>query len=402
MTVGNCAAGAAIRRRRTPVRRGCVVFRRFWIMRVLVVDTCYDGFLADYERRHEDLCRFDYAAQHAHLMAQHFGTGNAVAAGLCAAGCQALTLVANANRLQRQWAREHGLSTAHDDPRRPDPAIIIEQVRHYRPDVVYVQELSCIRDDVWAEVRRWTRLLVGQIACSLPTHRHFASHDLMISSWMPLVDHFRTGGKPAEFLPLAFDASVRDHLGGVEKRYDVTFVGGLGSVHADRRAFLEELSRHVPLTVFGYGAETLPSTSPLLRCHGGPAWGMDMYRILASSRITLNIHGEIRVGGRAARWANNCRLFEATGVGTALLTDRRANLSDYFRVGQEVCTFTQPHDCAETIRRLLADPARLADVAASGQRRTLTDHTYEVRMAELADILRRYLQSTTTLKTVRT
>lgn len=361
-------------------------------MRILVADTYYDAFLADYERRDPDRIASDYASQHARLMAQHFGTADAVAGGLRATGCDAVTVVLNAGSLQRRWAEEQGLTIDRPDgDRRLAPAVLIEQVRRFSPDVVYVQEVSCFRDDVWSQVREHTRLLVGQVACSLPPSRTFASHDLMISSWSPLVDYFRAAGKPAEFLPLGFDAEVRDKLGVVEKTHEVTFVGGLGRVHGDRQALLEDLSRRVPLTVFGYGAETLPTTSPLRRCHRGPAWGLDMYRILASSRITLNIHGEIVVGGRTARWANNCRLFEATGVGAALLTDRRSNLCNYFRVGQEVATFADAADCAETIERLLADPRRLGELTSAGQRRTLSDHTYEERMMSLADILRRYL-----------
>jgi hypothetical protein len=46
--------------------------------------------------------------------------------------------------------------------------------------------------------------------------------------------------------------------------------------------------------------------------------------------------------------ANNMRLYEATGVGTCLLTDRGSNLGELFEVGREVI---------DTVRRLPDEPA---------------------------------------------
>jgi hypothetical protein len=40
-----------------------------------------------------------------------------------------------------------------------------------------------------------------------------------------------------------------------------------------------------------------------------------MYRVLECSKIVINHHGDV------APWANNLRLFEATGTGALLLTD---------------------------------------------------------------------------------
>ncbi len=41
-----------------------------------------------------------------------------------------------------------------------------------------------------------------------------------------------------------------------------------------------------------------------------------MYEVIRRSRVTLNFHIDLAEG-----WANNMRLYEATVVGTLLLTD---------------------------------------------------------------------------------
>lgn len=385
-------------------------------MRILIADTYYDAFLADYERRHPDLARRGYEEQHAHLMAQHFGTGDAPAAGLRALGCEARTVVLNAASLQRAWALEHdcdlderenpvrvhtrgakrgGAASATAAPsespaRKPrwSPSIFLEQVRRFRPDVVYVQELSIARDEVWRQVKEHTRLLVGQIACSLPASRTFAHHDLILSSWPPIVSCFRGMGKAAAYVPLAFDRAVLPALGEVQHRHDVVFVGGLSSVHGERMRLLEALCRAVPVRVFGYGAETLPADSAIRACHGGERWGIEMYRALAAAKVAVNCHGAIEVEGHdPLRYANNCRLFEATGVGTALVTDYKENLGELFAPGVEVATYRSADECLEVIEELLRCENQRAAIAAAGQKRTLSGHTYGRRMKDVLALL---------------
>ena len=115
-----------------------------------------------------------------------------------------------------------------------------------------------------------------------------------------------------------------------------------------------------------------------------------MYRALKRSKVTLNLHAQIDVRGKVSNaHAGNLRLFEATGVGTCLLTEEKANLHDMFEPGREVLTFTSNQDCVEQLRNILGDDTRRRALAEAGQQRTLREHTYAVRMAEVLDIIER-------------
>lgn len=114
---------------------------------------------------------------------------------------------------------------------------------------------------------------------------------------------------------------------------------------------------------------------------------MDMYRALARSRITLNRHINV-----AENYANNMRLYEATGVGALLLTDRKDNLGDLFEIGKEVVAYSSAEEAAELVRYYLAHPDEAQTIARAGQARTLREHTYRHRMEELIPILQGYLQ----------
>jgi spore maturation protein CgeB len=110
-----------------------------------------------------------------------------------------------------------------------------------------------------------------------------------------------------------------------------------------------------------------------------------MFQLLRNSRITLNHHGDI------GPYANNMRLYEATGVGTLLITDWKANLQEMFEPGKEVVAYRTPDECAELIQYYLEHDEERKAIARAGQERTLREHTYYQRLQELVDIVRRYL-----------
>ena len=130
----------------------------------------------------------------------------------------------------------------------------------------------------------------------------------------------------------------------------------------------------------------IPETSPIRRAWVGAAWGREMYGVLARSRITLNHHGDV------GPFANNLRLYEATGMGALLITDAKDNLAEMFVPGEEVVDYRDVAECAELIRYYLDNEPERARIAAAGKARTLRDHTWAVRMQELVEILQPYLE----------
>jgi spore maturation protein CgeB len=167
---------------------------------------------------------------------------------------------------------------------------------------------------------------------------------------------------------------------------DVSFVGSLSAHHPGRQAWLEQLCREVPIQVWGQGVDSLAADSPIRKVYCGPAWGTQMYRVLACSRISVNYHIEL-----SGSYANNMRLYETTGVGTLLVTDWKQNLHEMFEPGAEVVAYRTPQECVEKIRYLLEHEEERAQIARAGQARTLREHTYRSRMAELVALVEKLL-----------
>jgi spore maturation protein CgeB len=264
--------------------------------------------------------------------------------------------------------------------------VAITQIKAAKPDILYCQDLSFFPGEVLHELKQHVRLVVGQIACPLPPESFLKSYDLILTSFPHFVDRLRGLGVKSEYFRIGFDERVLSLLGNVNKDIDFSFVGGISRHHGGAIPLLEYLTESTTMRLFGYGADSLPLSSPIRQQHGGEVWGLDMYRALARSRITLNRHINV-----AENSANNMRLYEATGVGSMLLTDRKDNLDKLFDIDREVAAYSSREEAAEIVRYYLDHPDEMAMVAKAGQARTLREHTYGQRMQELVPILKRHM-----------
>jgi hypothetical protein len=264
--------------------------------------------------------------------------------------------------------------------------VAIAQIKAAKPDVLYCQDLSFFPSEVLRDLKQHVRLIVGQIACPLPPESFLRGYDLILTSFPHFVDRLRALGVASEYFRIGFDERVLDLLGQVEKDIDFSFVGGISRHHGGAIPLLEHMVINTNMRVFGYGVNSLPVISPLRKRHGGEVWGLDMYRALARSRITLNRHINV-----AENNANNMRLYEATGVCAMLLTDRKDNLHELFDLGREVVAYSSKEEAAELVCHYLDHPEEAETIAKAGQARTLREHTYAQRMKELVPILKRHL-----------
>jgi spore maturation protein CgeB len=367
-------------------------------MRFLIVDHMYAAFVDWVYGSNAGLANSSYAAQRRRIDSELFGETQFEVAALEALGNDASDDLVNIRPLQRAWTREAGLAFPPSAwgmrwrrglvpwPRRiHGPWIgeaLVARVRHERPDVVHVQSMDLLEPWVIAALRDDTRLVVGQVATELPADRSYSAYDLIVSSIPGVVDRFRREGADAEWLPLAFEPSIRDAIPQVERNIPVSFVGSFTTRYADRLELVEAVARVSPLRTWTADVDAIPANSPIRPTIQGPAWGRSMYEVLARSRITVNTHGRI-----AGDYANNLRLFEATGMGALLLTDARRNMGELFDVGSEVVTYRDAEDCARLVRYYIDHPAEAASIAAAGQRRTLKDHTWPNRMAQLVELV---------------
>ena len=374
-------------------------------MRILFLNADYPSFLSSLYEGQRDLALRGYAAQMDARNASCFGTADFMSRYMPQSGIAAIDVHANNRPLQEAWLATGRVNSSGwilralcaygperlryrfvaFDRRQPRfGAILAAQIAAFRPTVLYNHDPGGISADWLRSVLPVDCALVAQIASPRDPSVNWPAYDLVISSLPNFVAAFCSEGVAAEYMPLAFEPSVLQGLGAVARDVPLSFVGSLSPAHGERLRFLETVAAQSGVAIWGDGAERLAPDSALLARHHGAVWGTEMFRVLARSQLTLNKHIDI-----SESYANNMRLFEATGTGACLVTDWKENLHELFEPGKEVLTYRSSEECLDLIRYYTAHPVEREAIAQAGQARCLRDHNYERRMAELVAILKR-------------
>jgi hypothetical protein len=369
-------------------------------MRILIINTDYVNFLHYLYAQNPGLAQKSYEEQMAARNQSLFGVADFYSRQFCALGHEAVDIHSNNEFLQNAWANENGflsatdakwrfrlrggfvpwISRARDD--RWFYRILAAQIKKYKPDVLINHDPVVVDGRFLATMKPYVRFFVGQIASQIPPGTDFKIYNLMISSLRNLVLYFQKMGIHAQWQPLGFESRILQFLPKVQKDIPLSFVGSLFTTHQARLRLLEYLCERCQIQIWGHGIEGLPKNSPIRRCYHGEAWGLDMYKILQRSHIALNCHSPF-----AESFANNMRLFEATGVGALLLTEQSDNLSELFEPGREVVAYENREQCVDRIHYYLDHREERQAIAWAGQERTLGAHTYAARAKELLAIM---------------
>jgi len=374
-------------------------------MKFLIIDTYYDQVLIDFHNNKE-IVGDNFENTRRALLDKLFGTADFYSKNLIELGHEAQDIIINDQILQGLWAKERGIKNRNfyskilNIPKigfigkKVDTflnlsdtyKILKAQIEEYKPDIIYVQNLGYLNSRFLKSIKPNVKLIIGQIACPLPPLRNLKPYDLILTSFPHYVEIFRKMGIKSEYFKIGFEESILSKLKKERETYQTTFIGGFANVHKEGTTILEEVAEKTKLDFWGYGVKDLKSNSPIIKNYHGEAWGADMYQILYNSKITINRHSLA-----SKNYANNMRLYEATGVGTMLLTDIKDNLSELFEIDKEIVTYKTPEEMLEKIQYYSNHEKERSEIALAGQKRTLKDHTYKKRMQELVKIIEKYL-----------
>jgi spore maturation protein CgeB len=345
-------------------------------------------------------------------------------------GIEADCVIANDKLLQAKWRSEHGKRKI------PDRVTLSAQVKHYQPEVLWIENLSLV-DEAWlADTRNQVKSirLVAGYHCSPinPAIRNsLTGVDIIITCTPGLKTLFESLGKRAFLVYHGFDAGISASLDSSISGYktDLVFSGSLmtgDNYHQDRIRLIEEiLERGIDLSLYAnlesrtrirakqalYYANGLMNrigmsvladkvrilergrtridyySDTLLNKALPPLYGIDMYRLFQKSKVVLNYHI-----GVAGNYAGNMRMFEVTGVGSCLLTDNKKNINDLFLPGDEIVVYNNPEDCISKIKWLLDHDAERQKIALAGHERTIKCHTVASRCALIVEIIQNQLK----------
>ena len=260
--------------------------------------------------------------------------------------------------------------------------VIIDYVRSYKPDVILVREKINIRSDFWKNFGK-DSLLVARLAAQMPRLWTPADWDLILTSTEAYKTFFELNGVMSYINHNGFDKRLLNELKEDGKKYDVTFVGGLGSRFWEMRTKCAAyIADKVDFKWWGYYGDNNGEDDPLVKSWQGLTSGLEMIQIYKQSKIVFNDYGEV-----ADNMGVNQRMFEVLGAGSFLLTRYADNLEKEFP-GSLFITFTDEKDCLDKINYYLKNEKEREEIAAAGQKYLLENFSYDKLMKELDVVLK--------------
>jgi len=254
-----------------------------------------------------------------------------------------------------------------------------ELVTSWHPDMLFI---FMYQEQVDRELIRWvsestSTVTVGWFADDHWRFDGYSRYWAKALNWVlttdaATVDKYRAVGQPNVLLSQWAANEVDYHPTGTGLNYDVTFVG---QPHGRRTELVEHL-RHKGIDVQAWG----PGWP------NGRATQAQMVDIFSSSRINLNMAASSV--GTSSAWCRDTnqikgRVFEVPACGGLLLTDPAPGLDRYFRVGEEIAIYRGKRDLVSKVRYLLAHEDERAAIARAGFERTIREHTWRRRFADV-------------------
>lgn len=392
------------------------------------VNTLYDASLRQYYTMFPAFKQRSYADQYDHLVSESCDSAALISRNLRTLGVQSHDIFTNAEWLQNQWRIENNCSKVGKE-------LVLEQVKKLRPTVLWLDDTQLI-DRQWISTVRQSvpsiKIITGEVCAPYDSEslKNIGALDFLVTCTPCLKNEFEANGIRTFLIYHAFESTILDKLEGnnLYPENDLLFTGSLytgGGFHNSRIQYLEQfLDAGIPVKIYGsieatrkifskklaflaisllrkIGLGKSLKSIPLLKryeTYGDtpvnfysrklqasvlpPVFGLEQFKLLSKAKICFNIHGEV-----AKACAGNLRLFEATGVGSCLVSDWKENLGELFDIDREVIAYRSKEECADKIRWLLQNPIEAERIAKAGQARTLRDHTTKNRAIQINEIL---------------
>ncbi|MFN6199252.1 MAG: glycosyltransferase [Aphanizomenon sp.] len=372
--------------------------------------TFYGSYLYQFYQINPDFKKQTFVEQQNALFADLFGWSDFLAKNLINLGYEAIQIVGNAEFIQKQWAIEYEQRYVENNWIYD---IVKAQIKQFNPDILFIEDPFAFAKDFIQEIKAENpniRLVMMYICVDFNDWTTFKASDVVITCTDWIYKKLKNENVNAFLIKHGFEKSILQKINqNHNKNYDLSFVGNLFSSHKQRYELIKNLMEEVNISIWTpslnnniysllkLGIKSMVTGNiikyidqeiniSLRYRYQGQAFGKKMYEIISQSKITLNNHID-----DAKNEAANMRLFEATGVGTCLLTDWKENLHELFEPDREVVTYKSVEECIEKVKWLLDHPQEREAIAKAGQARTLKDHTFAQRAIQLDEIIKRQL-----------
>ncbi len=347
-------------------------------MKVVFIVKYYDVYRKSFYSKVDKLQKVNYDDLVQMFVEDYFSFYCSLIQSMRAKGHQAELIIPNCEIVRSKWTEKIG---AKDELNNFD--FILSATDFYQPDVIFLSSNFEYYGNFAKILKSKSKALCAWISCPYSKDLDLSVFDNIFTLFPPYQKLFNESGMRSTLVTAGFDSAVLEKIKNENSNVSIpmSFVGGIGLGHARREFFLKKIGKKTPLHIWGYGFSSENWIKRILknilkgfafsRNYHGQAWGLDMFRILGQSKITVNINGDL--GGSISV---NMRLFEATGMGCLLLTDHADNITELFIPDVEIVTFKTPEEAIQKYNYYSSHESERKKIAEAGQKKTLALYSY--------------------------
>lgn len=275
--------------------------------------------------------------------------------------------------LQAKWAEENGLKLGTSLAN-----VLLAQIEAHRTEVFYNFDPMRYQSDF---VRRLPGCVKRTICWRAAPSRgaDFSAYDLVVCNFPSIIETWRKLGLRSEYMTPSHDTAMNIRANNTDRSVDVLFIGGYSRHHKRRAKVLESVARLAdrysikycldqsrvtrladsPLGLFP-GIARYRTPPSIIQIKSEPAFGLDLYRLIQSSKIVLN--GAIDMAGEDR---GNMRCFETLGCGALMVTDNGRYPAKFIN-NETMLTYSSADEAATIIASALENWEDSKVIASNG------------------------------------
>ena len=386
-------------------------------MKILILNTVYEPYLNNFYKKNSNVNNILFK-DHKEQMLNDFLTWPTVLANyMNNKGYNVEVIIDNAEILQKTWANENNLKIINGLKWRE--TIVLGQIKKYKPDLLLILN---------PEVRHY--VYINDAKSDYKKLAFFLGHDISNKKLIKQADILFTSSKEYVYnefpeienlyqIGVFFPSKVLNKIAHTKKIYDIVFVGNITHQHKRRAEILAYLVKNdVDLKIFSslakidFISKVRHIISSIIRRKGirkilttvrdlivpsdfsrnisvlskvclSPIYGIDYYKCLSSAKINLNIHIDM-----TTKFSGNNRMYDVTGVGSCLITDKKITNNNLFEINKEIIEFNSKEDLLKILEGAKSDNySKVEEIAKRGQEKTLSNYSESATFAKLELIL---------------
>lgn len=274
----------------------------------------------------------------------------------------------------------------------------LEIVKTFKPDFLLITKNE-INLKILLECKKYTKIIQWYPDPVIPEWLipYVSNVDVFFTMSEGLVDEFKRYNKNTFWLTQAFEPDfykVQEIKEEDIKKYsaDITFVGNLGSKPQylpRREALLRVIKSGFNLKWWGPPLPRKIKTLPLIfgklgRCYGGEFVYNETYaKVCKLSKIFLGFDSMPHIKKSMSQ-----RMYIAIGCGAFYMCQYVKGIEEVLIPDKEIVIFNDYEEMIDKIRFYLSKEELRKKIAQAGQERVFKEHTYQIRIKQMMDILK--------------